>query len=145
MANAVGEAKLRAPWNESPTRGRRLFDSSEGWPARLSLSPRQCEIARLVAKDLTNKEIAAVLEISVWTVATHLRSVFARLDIHSKAAMVARISERIVDFEPIPVYPDDRHHGPNCSKRGTETQIVPVDTTIPEAVSTRILRGDLGT
>ena len=86
---------------------RGLFDSSEGWPVRLSLSPRQCEIARLVAKDLTNKEIAAVLEISSWTVATHLRSIFDRLGVHSRAAMVARIAEKIAYVETIPPYPAD--------------------------------------
>lgn len=108
MAESTATAGFRGDRSSSRTarpRGRDLFASSEGWPARLSLSPRQCEIARLVAKDLTNKEIAAVLEISMWTVATHLRSVFGKLGVHSKAAMVAKISERIADFEPIPPYP----------------------------------------
>ena len=76
---------------------RGLFASCTGWPDRLGLSPRECEIARLVGRDLTNKEIAAVLEISSWTVATHLRRVFAKLDVHSKAAMVAVITERIAE------------------------------------------------
>jgi hypothetical protein len=61
-----------------------------------------------VAKDLTNKEIAAVLEISTWTVATHLRRIFDRLGVHSKAAMVAKISERISYIETIPRYPEKR-------------------------------------
>lgn len=57
----------------------------------ISLSPREQEIARLVAKGLPNKAIAAVLDISPWTVATHLRRVFAKLGVSSRAEMVARV------------------------------------------------------
>ena len=90
-----------------------LFSSCSGWPHLLGLSPRECEIARLVGRDLTNKEISAVLEISIWTVATHLRRIFAKLGVHSKAAMVAVISERIVARNGWPPGPHDGHgrHG----------------------------------
>jgi DNA-binding CsgD family transcriptional regulator len=33
--------------------------------------------------------IASVLEISVWTVSTHLRRIYAKLGVSSRAAMVA--------------------------------------------------------
>jgi hypothetical protein len=46
-----------------------------------------------VAKGLPNKCISAVLEISTWTVATHLRRVFAKLGVSSRAAMIARVLE----------------------------------------------------
>jgi DNA-binding CsgD family transcriptional regulator len=55
-----------------------------------ALSPREQEIVRLVAKGLPNKAIASVLEISAWTVATHLRRIFAKLEVNSRAEMVAR-------------------------------------------------------
>jgi len=58
------------------------------------LSPREQEIVRLVAEGLPNKCISAVLEISSWTVATHLRRVFAKLGVNSRAAMVARLAGR---------------------------------------------------
>ncbi|QDV36203.1 response regulator transcription factor [Tautonia plasticadhaerens] len=61
--------------------------------AVLVLSPRECEIARMVAKGYPNKTIAAVLEISSWTVGTHLRRIFAKLGVCSRAAMVARLAE----------------------------------------------------
>jgi DNA-binding CsgD family transcriptional regulator len=61
--------------------------------AGLPLSPREMEIARMVAKGLPNKTIAAVLEISSWTVSTHLRRMFAKLGVSSRAAMVARVLE----------------------------------------------------
>jgi DNA-binding CsgD family transcriptional regulator len=59
----------------------------------INLSPREREIARLISKGYPNKAIAAVLEISCWTVGTHLRRVFAKLGVTSRAAMVARLME----------------------------------------------------
>lgn len=55
------------------------------------LSPREREIARMVAEGHPNKTIASVLEISSWTVNTHLRRIFAKLGVTSRAAMVARL------------------------------------------------------
>jgi DNA-binding NarL/FixJ family response regulator len=59
----------------------------------LSLSPREQEIARMIAKGFPNKAIAAVLEISVWTISTHLRRLFAKLGVNSRAAMVAKMHD----------------------------------------------------
>lgn len=61
--------------------------------AKVVLSPREQEIARMVAKGYPNKSIAAVLDISSWTVCTHLRRIFAKLSVGSRAAMVARLLE----------------------------------------------------
>jgi DNA-binding CsgD family transcriptional regulator len=61
--------------------------------ARAPLSPRESEIARMVAKGYPNKTIASVLDISSWTVASHLRRVFSKLGVSSRAAMVARLLE----------------------------------------------------
>ncbi len=57
------------------------------------LSPREQEIARMVARGLPNKTIAAVLEISTWTVGTYLRRMFAKLNVTSRAAMVAKLMQ----------------------------------------------------
>lgn len=57
------------------------------------LSPREREIARLIAKGHPNKVIASILEISVWTVGTYVRRLFAKLDVASRAAMIARLHE----------------------------------------------------
>ena len=59
--------------------------------AGVSLSPREEEIVRMVARGCTNRMIASVLDISEWTVGTHLRRVFTKLDVNSRAAMVARL------------------------------------------------------
>jgi DNA-binding CsgD family transcriptional regulator len=58
------------------------------------LSPREREIACMVARGYTNKMIASVLDISLWTVSTHLRRIFAKLGVSTRAAMVALVVDR---------------------------------------------------
>jgi DNA-binding CsgD family transcriptional regulator len=69
--------------------------------AKTVLSPREIEIARMIAKGHPNKTIAAVLEISPWTVSTHLRRIFSKLGVGSRAAMVARLLEDGLTGEPL--------------------------------------------
>lgn len=59
----------------------------------VSLSPRELEIACLIAQGLPNKCIANSLNISPCTVSTHLRRIFIKLGVTSRAAMVARLME----------------------------------------------------
>jgi two-component system, NarL family, nitrate/nitrite response regulator NarL len=61
--------------------------------SRVQLSPREQEIVRMVAKGHPNKVIADVLNISALTVCTHLRRIFAKLGVGSRAAMVAQLLE----------------------------------------------------
>jgi DNA-binding CsgD family transcriptional regulator len=60
--------------------------------AMATLSPREREIARMVSLGHTNKTIADVLEISLWTVSTHLRRIFAKLGVSTRAAMIGVLS-----------------------------------------------------
>lgn len=60
----------------------------------VSLSPRELSIARLIAQGLPNKHISLILQISPYTVATHLRRIFVKLGVSSRAAMVARLHEK---------------------------------------------------
>ncbi len=59
----------------------------------IGLSRREREVASLVAAGLPTKAIARALSISAWTVCSHLRRVYARLGVGSRAAMVARLLE----------------------------------------------------
>jgi DNA-binding CsgD family transcriptional regulator len=60
-------------------------------PAReLGLTDRQGEILRLVAGGLTNAQIALRLSVTERTVGKHLENVYARLDVTSRTAAVAR-------------------------------------------------------
>jgi DNA-binding CsgD family transcriptional regulator len=58
---------------------------------KVLLSPREQEVARMIAKGYPNKIIASVLDISVWTVSTHLRRIYAKLGVTSRAAMVSKV------------------------------------------------------
>jgi|SoiMethySBSTD1v2_1073268.scaffolds.fasta_scaffold397360_2 DNA-binding NarL/FixJ family response regulator len=53
------------------------------------LTGRELQIATMVARGRPNKQIAAALHISEWTVGTHMRRIFSKLKVHSRAAMVA--------------------------------------------------------
>lgn len=59
----------------------------------VDLSPREQQIALMVANGRTNQAIAGALEISVWTVSTHLRRIFAKLAVSSRAEMVAHLRD----------------------------------------------------
>ncbi len=54
-----------------------------------SLSPREREILQLVSNGRENKQIARELGISEATVKTHLKGIFSRLDVRSRAEAVA--------------------------------------------------------
>lgn len=75
----------------------------------LTLSSRELEIARMIANGHTNRTVAAVLDISPWTVSTHLRRVFAKLNVGSRAAMVALL---VADGLLAPTENDSVRSGP---------------------------------
>jgi DNA-binding NarL/FixJ family response regulator len=54
--------------------------------APAGLTPREIEVLRLVAKGLTDAEVANRLYISPRTVSQHLRSVYGKLDVSSRSA-----------------------------------------------------------
>ena len=80
---------LAALLHEKPAR---IASGVESHP---SLSAREYEVARTVASGLTNKEVGAVLGISVRTVENHLRSIFAKLGVKSRLRLAARLREGI--------------------------------------------------
>jgi DNA-binding NarL/FixJ family response regulator len=54
------------------------------------LTARELQVVALVAEGRANKQIAAELSISEWTVSSHLRRIYAKLDVDTRAAMVNR-------------------------------------------------------
>ncbi|AGC48473.1 LuxR family transcriptional regulator [Myxococcus stipitatus DSM 14675] len=54
------------------------------------LTTRELQVVALVAAGRVNKEIATELSISSWTVSAHLRRIFAKLGVDTRAAMVSR-------------------------------------------------------
>jgi DNA-binding NarL/FixJ family response regulator len=63
-------------------------------PRGESLSARELEVLRLVARGTANREIAAELFISEATVKTHLTHIYAKLDVKDRAAAVATAYDR---------------------------------------------------
>ena len=57
--------------------------------ATTGLTDRECEVLRLVAGGMTNREIASTLVISEHTVARHLQNIFLKLGLSSRAAATA--------------------------------------------------------
>lgn len=56
-----------------------------------TLTPRQQEIARLVADGLSNPQIAEKLQLKPRTVTSHLETVFAKLDVRSRTELTRLI------------------------------------------------------
>jgi DNA-binding NarL/FixJ family response regulator len=63
-------------------------------PARETLTDREEEILRLIARGYRSKEVAEDLGISVQTVETHLRNIYDKLHVRSRAGAVARFLTR---------------------------------------------------
>ena len=57
-----------------------------------ALSGREHEIAGLVARGLTNREIAARMFLSEKTVESHLSKAFTKLGVSSRAALAAQVT-----------------------------------------------------
>jgi DNA-binding CsgD family transcriptional regulator len=56
-----------------------------------SLTKREAEIMRLVAKGCTNKQIAAKLFISEETVKKHLKNIFCKLNVGNRVSAVMKL------------------------------------------------------
>ncbi len=86
---AAGDALL------SPSITRRLIADyarrppASDQPAALAeLTPRELEVLRLLARGLSNREIARELVLGEATVKTHVARIFAKLDLHDRAQAV---------------------------------------------------------
>jgi DNA-binding NarL/FixJ family response regulator len=60
------------------------------WPAGEGLTRRESEVAELVARGMTNREIAAQLYLSTRTVETHVDHILTKLDLSTRTQLVAR-------------------------------------------------------
>lgn len=102
----LGTSGFETAWDEGGRLGGRaaavevlsapmVAESVPGDPAvpRRRLTPRQFEVATLVARGMTNRQISRELDISQWTVVNHIREVMRKLNVPSRvhvAQWVAR-------------------------------------------------------
>jgi predicted ATPase/DNA-binding SARP family transcriptional activator/DNA-binding CsgD family transcriptional regulator len=84
---ALSEAVSTSSTSQAPQR--KAADA----PA-LHLTPRQEEVAALVAEGLTNHQIAARLVISEATAETHLARIFKKLGLHSRTQLTVWVNDR---------------------------------------------------
>ena len=68
--------------------------SERSWPGTdLALTARESEVAAFLGQRLSNKAIADALGISEHTVKSHLKSIFQKTGVSSRAQVIARIAE----------------------------------------------------
>jgi len=66
------------------------FERNDAAIASLGLTPRECEILKLLASGQSNKELARKLSISPNTVKTHLASLFAKLEVDRRVKAIEK-------------------------------------------------------
>ena len=66
--------------------------AGRGSDASASLTPRELEIASMVAEGMSNKEIAQGLRIGLTTVKNHVHNILDKLNVRRRAAIAVRVS-----------------------------------------------------
>jgi len=79
---------------------KKMISAFVGWDDpenSYDLSPREKEVLKLTSEGLNNSEVAERLFISRFTVQTHMKNIFHKLDIHNRHKLVAKVlKDRIV-------------------------------------------------
>ncbi len=86
---AVAVRELRKLGRRAPRR-----DAAPAGGRLAGLSARESEVAALVADGATNQAVADALFLSVKTVESHLRNIFAKTGVSSREALAATVREQ---------------------------------------------------
>ena len=82
--------------------GRVTTERHRGPSAWAPLTPREAQVASLIAQGLTNRDIARKLAIADGTVGIHVDHILGKLGFHSRALVASWAAERhLVGFQPI--------------------------------------------
>ena len=75
------------------------FASAPAAMNKLGLTERELQVLCWVASGKSNQEIATILGISFFTVKTHVKNIFGRLDVNTRTAAAAALF-RVMSHEP---------------------------------------------
>jgi DNA-binding CsgD family transcriptional regulator len=90
---------------------------STGWA---SLTDAERRVATLISKGHTNKSAASALGVSINTVGTHLRAVFAKLGVQSRVQLTNSLAA--YGSQSLPAHDEGREHTPpTTDQTGTDT------------------------
>lgn len=94
-SSALGQASTApgAPSRRAPTDGERAFFE------KLGLTPRQREVMWAIARGLSNKEIAARLDLAEATVKAHASSVMRALNVGSRAQVLLWLTRNGISLD----------------------------------------------
>ena len=94
LAGTLESKAVTIDFESAAVLGHPMVVLRERSPAMHALSPRESEVAALLARGLSNKEIAADLCVSVATVKDHVHSILTKtgLDSRTKVAVAYRAS-----------------------------------------------------
>ena len=67
-----------------------IHRNRQGPPLKSKLTTREQEVLKQVSKGLADKQIADELQISLLTVNSHLKNIYAKLNVHSRAEAISR-------------------------------------------------------
>lgn len=62
---------------------------------RFGLTAQEARVALLIAEGYVAKEVAAMLDVTVFTVRAHLRNIFAKIGVGRQAALVGVVLRRV--------------------------------------------------
>ena len=83
------------------------------------LSNRESEVAELVSKGLSNKEVASQLFVTEKTVKFHLTNIYKKMGVKSRAQLIVWclphlefVSSEAIVAAPAPIIPGSNNNGP---------------------------------
>jgi len=89
--------KIAAKWNQKPAEPASDVPATalpdEKVLAELNITPRELEVLQLIARGLSNQEIAGHLFLSLNTVKTHTSNVFSKLDVQRRTQAIQKAKE----------------------------------------------------
>lgn len=74
----------------------RFKDSRDNFVSQFKLSPREMDIIHLIKQGYASKQIANDLELSIYTVETHRKNIYRKLNVQSSAELLAFIHKWLI-------------------------------------------------